>query len=92
MGLFLGGGLAVLGLIAAILIAHPPHMIHALILPLTLVMVVTAGTLLGSTMPLVFHSLGLDPALMSTPVVAGIIDIVGIVIYVEVALAVTDWF
>ena len=36
-------------------------------------------------MPLLFKSLGLDPALMSTPFVAGIIDIAGILIYINVA-------
>ncbi|MEZ6071688.1 MAG: magnesium transporter [Pirellulales bacterium] len=92
MGLFLGGGLAFFGFIAALIIAHPPHLMHALILPVTLVMVVTAGTLLGSILPLVFRSLGLDPALMSTPFVAGIIDIVGILIYVNVAILVTHYF
>ena len=33
-----------------------------------------------------FKSLGLDPALMSNPFVAGIIDIAGIVIYINVAV------
>jgi magnesium transporter len=39
----------------------------------------------GSLLPLLFQRLGWDPALMSTPFVAGIIDIVGIIIYMNVA-------
>jgi magnesium transporter len=35
---------------------------------------------------LLFKRLGLDPALMSNPFVAGLIDIVGIVIYLNVAI------
>ena len=58
----------------------------ALIVPLTLLLVVVCGTLLGSVLPLVFERIGLDPAMMSNPFVAGIIDIVGIVIYVNVAI------
>ncbi len=54
-------------------------------LPLTIVLVVTCGTLVGSLLPLLFEKLGFDPALMSTPFIAGISDIVGIVIYMNVA-------
>ena len=41
-------------------------------------------------LPLLFRRLGLDPALMSNPFVAGIIDIAGIVIYMNVAVAMLD--
>ena len=63
-------------------------MVVALVVPVTLLLVVVAGTLTGSILPLVFERLGLDPAMMSNPFVAGIIDIVGIVIYMNVAM----WF
>jgi magnesium transporter len=49
-------------------------------------LVVISGTLFGAILPLVFKRLGLDPAMMSNPFVAGIIDVVGIVIYMNVAL------
>jgi magnesium transporter len=39
----------------------------------------------GGALPLIFRRLGLDPALMSNPFVAGINDILGIVIYINVA-------
>ena len=55
------------------------------VVPVTLVLVVVAGTLTGSILPLVFERIGLDPAMMSNPFVAGIIDILGIVIYMTVA-------
>jgi magnesium transporter len=44
------------------------------------------GTLTGSVLPLVFEKLGWDPAMMSNPFVAGIVDILGILIYVTVAI------
>ena len=55
------------------------------VVPVTLVLVVLAGTLTGATLPLMFEKFGLDPAMMSNPFVAGIIDILGIVIYMTVA-------
>ncbi len=34
---------------------------------------------------MIFKRLGLDPAMMSNPFVAGIVDILGIVIYINIA-------
>ena len=55
------------------------------VIPLTLVCVVLCGSLVGSFLPLFFQRIGLDPALMSNPFVAGIIDIVGIFLYMNIA-------
>ena len=84
LGLMLGGILAVLGFLAAIPLS--PTLTDALVLPITVLLVVIAGTLTGSILPLLFKKLGLDPAMMSNPFVAGIIDVVGIFIYMNVAL------
>lgn len=83
-GLLLGGFLAAIGLVAAMLLTR--DVVSSLVVAITLVLVVICGTLFGSVLPLVFKRLGLDPALMSNPFVAGIIDILGIVIYMNVAL------
>jgi magnesium transporter len=84
-GLMLGSFLGVIGFFGAWAILGNP--VHALILPATLLLVVTCGTLSGSILPLTFRRLGLDPALMSNPFVACIIDVLGIVIYMRIALA-----
>jgi magnesium transporter len=84
MGLLLGTGLGVLGFLIAWLYVGWPS---ALVVPATVLLVVTCGTIVGSLLPLSFHRVGLDPALMSNPFVSGIIDILGIVIYMNVALA-----
>jgi magnesium transporter len=86
IGLLLGAGLSILGFGIALL--HAPSAAEAIVVPVTILFVVTCGTLVGSLLPLVFRRIGLDPALMSNPFVAGIIDIVGIVIYMNVALRV----
>ncbi|MEM9185142.1 MAG: magnesium transporter [Planctomycetota bacterium] len=65
----------------------PPTAVEVLVVPITLLLVVVCGTLCGGLLPLMFRRMGLDPALMSNPFVAGIIDIAGIVIYMSVAVA-----
>jgi magnesium transporter len=84
MGVLLGGFLAVIGLIAALMLTG--DLLSAAVIAITLILVVLCGTLAGSLLPLIFQRLGLDPALMSNPFVAGIVDILGIVIYMNVAL------
>ena len=83
-GVLLGGFLATIGYGATLCFGIGA--VDALVIPITLILVVVTGTLLGSTLPLLFRRLGLDPALMSTPFVAGIIDLVGIGIYMNIAL------
>ena len=43
------------------------------------------GTLVGSMLPLIFRSLGFDPAFASSPFVAMFVDVTGIVIYFSIA-------
>ena len=88
LGLLLGGLLAIPGYLLAL--AYAPTAAAAIVIPLTIVGVVLMGTLVGSALPLLFRSLGLDPALMSNPFVSAIVDIVGIVLYTTIALLVLD--
>ncbi len=39
----------------------------------------------GAALPFMFHSLGLDPALMSAPFITTVVDILGILIYLNIA-------
>ena len=86
MGLLLGGFLAIIGYVTAAFFA--PSLTAAVVIPITILSVVMAGAGIGAVLPLVFKRMGLDPALMSNPFVAGIIDILGILIYLNVALLV----
>jgi magnesium transporter len=86
MGMVLGSGLAMFGFAIAVVLRWP-NVVEALVIPLTLLLVVICSTICGSVLPLMFKRLGLDPAMMSNPFVAGIIDILGILIYMNVALA-----
>lgn len=83
-GLLLGSLLGTIGYLAAYFFTRNPR--DALIIPLTVMLVVTCGTLIGSALPMLFRRLGLDPAIMSNPFVSGLVDILGIVIYMEIAI------
>jgi magnesium transporter len=86
MGLALGLGLSLLGLVVAPLVFQINQLRVLLVVPVTLLMVVICGTVTGSILPLIFKRLGWDPALMSNPFVAVIMDVLGTVIYLNVAL------
>lgn len=51
----------------------------------SMVFVVFCSTLLGAVLPVVFKKMKLDPALMSAPFIASIIDILSIFIYLNIA-------
>ncbi len=83
VSMMLGGFVAASGMLVAMMVA--PSVRDALVIPITLFFVVICGCFCGASLPMVFKRLGLDPALMSNPFVAGIVDILGIVIYLNVA-------
>lgn len=86
MGVLLGSTLGMIGFVCALFVA--PSARAAVTIPLTILLVICSGAISGGLLPLLFKRLGLDPALMSNPFVAGIVDILGIVIYINVARAV----
>ncbi|OHB86631.1 MAG: magnesium transporter [Planctomycetes bacterium RBG_16_64_12] len=92
-GLLLGGFLGAIGYLCALLVLWMGNVairegtiyFAACVLPVALLLIVVSSTLTGSLLPLLFKRLGLDPALMSNPFVSGMIDVVGIIIYMTVA-------
>ena len=83
LGLLLGGGLAVLGFGSALLFESVEP---ATIVGVTVFLVVMLGTVAGAMLPLLFKSIGMDPALMSNPLIAAMVDVFGVVTYFSVAL------
>ena len=53
---------------------------------ISLIGVVLWGTLVGSMLPLILKKLGADPAASSTPFVATLVDVTGLIIYFSVAM------
>lgn len=93
-GLALGGVLAVLGASRVLLWeglfgAYGPRAVPlAVTVGLSLIGVVCWGTISGALLPLVVKRVGFDPATASTPFVATLVDVVGLLIYFGVAKAV----
>jgi magnesium transporter len=83
-GVLLGALLGGIGFISAMISGHPSSI--ALVVAVTLLLVVTTGTTVGSMLPLALTRVGVDPAIASSPFVASIVDVTGIVIYFTVAI------
>jgi magnesium transporter len=66
----------------------PHYPLVALTIGLSLLGVVTVGSLTGSMLPFLLRRLGFDPASASAPFVATLVDVSGIVIYFSVAFLV----
>ncbi|OGF65178.1 MAG: magnesium transporter [Candidatus Fischerbacteria bacterium RBG_13_37_8] len=79
MGLLLGIVLIISGAIMG------ADMIIAYIASIALIVIVLSANLAGALLPLIAKLLKLDPAIMAGPVITIIVDILGIVIYFEVA-------
>jgi len=58
----------------------------ALVVAVTLLLVVITGTIVGAMLPLMFTRLGFDPAIASSPFVASLVDVAGLVIYFTIAI------
>ncbi len=84
MGLVLGMGLGAIGF-ARVLMYKDQHMNFALTVALTLVGIVMTGCTVGSMLPLILKKAGVDPATSSTPFIASLVDVLGIIIFVNIA-------
>lgn len=91
-GLILGATLcllsfAVLGVWNALGPVFDGHYVRiALVVGCSLTGVVLWGTLMGSMLPLLLKRLGADPAASSTPFVATLVDVTGLIIYFSFAI------
>ena len=88
IGIALGAMLGVVGFVRAYWGASgsgASALAMGLTVALSVVAVVTLGTLVGSLMPLAIRRLGLDPAVSSTPFVASLVDVLGLVVYFSLA-------
>jgi magnesium transporter len=83
MGLVMGLVLGVIGIARALLWDSGPNI--ALIVGISLMCVVIAGTAIGAVLPMVLKKLGFDPAISSSPFIASFVDVCGILIYFNVA-------
>jgi magnesium transporter len=66
----------------------PYYVLVAVTILLSLIGIVTFGSVAGSMLPFILRRCGLDPASASAPFVATLVDVTGLVIYFTVAKAV----
>jgi len=91
-GLWLGGIIGILGSLVILLwlvLKGEPFsgflVLQSLTVGSSLVCVIIFGNLSGAMLPFLMSKLGLDPAVTSTPFVATLVDVTGIIIYFTMA-------
>lgn len=82
IGAMLGTTLGTIAFGVACLLVPPAK---AAVVSLTVFFVVACGTVIGGLLPVGLRKLGVDPALMSNPLIAALSDMLGVVIYYNVA-------
>ena len=83
VGLTIGVVVAVVSGLRGYFVEHSLHL--AITVGCAMVGVVTIATMLGALLPLLFKKLKLDPAVVSGPLIASILDVVALLIYLEIA-------
>jgi magnesium transporter len=62
----------------------------ALIVSLAMVAIVVASSILGVVLPLILQRFNVDPAVASNPLIASIMDIIGLMIYFSIAAVILN--
>lgn len=84
IGLGLGAILGFIGYGRVVAFGSESHG-FAITIGLTLVGIVLTGCTVGSMLPIVLRRFGFDPATSSTPFIASLVDVAGIVVFVQIA-------
>lgn len=84
IALSIGGILS--GLILACILIFPPHDIWVgLVVALAMLCIVVMAKLLGALLPIFFQRIGVDPALMASPLITTLVDAGGLVVFFKLA-------
>ncbi|HBL45907.1 MAG TPA: magnesium transporter, partial [Planctomycetaceae bacterium] len=84
LGLLLGSLLSVISFLVSWFFTS--QLIQASVVGLAVFLVVLMGISAGGMLPMGFRKLGMDPAMMSNPFITALVDILGLIIYFQVAL------
>ncbi len=82
LGSTLGAGLSMVSFCVACTLVTVPQ---AAVVSSTVFIVVLLGSVVGALLPVGFSSLGVDPALMSNPLISALVDVMGVIIYYNMA-------
>jgi magnesium transporter len=61
------------------------HGLVAFCVGISLIAIAILASVAGSALPFLFRSLSLDPALMSAPFITTVVDVLGVLIYFNIA-------
>lgn len=82
IGLALGGLLGTLGFLRALFVPEDVEAFRlAMAVGTSIIAVTVLGTLVGSLLPLLMKRLRFDPAVSSTPLIASVVDVLGLMAY-----------
>ncbi len=85
VGVALGLILSIVGVLSAGAWESSRHLPMFLTIGLAVPAVVALGSILGSGIPLLLNRMRIDPAVASTPFIASMCDVTGLIIYYEIA-------
>lgn len=85
IGAILGISVALIGVVRVLATESTRSMEMAITIGLSVTAVVTVGALVGGGVPILLRRLRIDPAVSSTPFIASILDIAGLIVYFEIA-------
>ena len=85
VGLIAGSFLAVVAFLKCMFFDKVGLMV-SLIVALTLIFVVTTAKVIGSLLPMGAKKIGLDPAIMASPLITTIVDSLSLIVYFNIAL------
>lgn len=88
LGFLLGSGLSLISFFISW--AFTGQLIQATVVGLAVFLVVLMGISAGGMLPMGFRRLGMDPALMSNPFITALVDILGLIIYFQVAMSLVN--
>lgn len=84
MGIVLGSILGVIGF-GRVLMYGDQSIRFAFTVAFTLIGICVSGCTVGAMIPLLLKRLGVDPATSSTPFIASLVDVLGIIVFVQIA-------
>ncbi|MEZ6061561.1 MAG: magnesium transporter [Planctomycetaceae bacterium] len=87
VALLLGSGLGIVDfLFVWMMPGYGLTLRQATVVGFTVMLIVLLGTIAGTMLPVLLRRLGFDPAIMSNPLIAAIVDVLGVVIFYEIAM------
>lgn len=83
-GTLIGAMLGVLGVLFSLVLGHPPA--FAVVIGLAVLGICMWANSVGALVPMLARRLGIDPAVVSAPLISTLVDATGLVIYYNVAI------